>query len=121
MQLGGGGLQFTAAVASLVEKLAGAAQEFVDFSKSGAELVFFELQQPLASLASVALGCEVGGLLLELEILGFALQLFCGSGFDLGRRACTRSLISPNRESMRPSTAVAERCRSSSAATRATR
>ena len=67
----------------MVEKLAGAAQKFVDFSEAGAELVLFELKQTLPSLARVALGREVGGLLFESEVFGFALQLFSGGRIDL--------------------------------------
>src|ERR1700683_4691514 len=84
LQLGGGSLQFAAAVAGLVEKLAGAAQKFVDFRKAGAELVFLELKQAFPRLARVALGLEVGGLLLEMKVLGFSLQSLCRGGFDLG-------------------------------------
>ena len=66
LQLGGGCLQLAAAVAGLIEKLAGVAEKLVDFGEAGPELIFFKLQQAFASLACVALGCEVGGLLLEL-------------------------------------------------------
>ena len=83
LQLGRGRLQFAAAVAGLVEQLAGVAQKFVDLREPGAELVFFELQQPLPRLAGIAFGREVGGLLFELEILRFALHLFGGGRFDL--------------------------------------
>ena len=83
LKLGGGGGQFAAAVASLIEQQAAVAQEFVDFGEAGAKLFGFELQQAFAGLRGVALGFEVGGVLRELLVFGFALQLFGGGGFDL--------------------------------------
>ena len=43
----------------------------------------FKLQQAFTGLRGVAFGFEVGGVLRELFVLGFALQFFGGSGFDL--------------------------------------
>ena len=83
MQLGGGRLQFAPTVAGLVEKLTCAAQKFVDLGETGAKLVFFELKQTLPSLAGIAFGREISGLLFELEILGLALRLFGGGRFNL--------------------------------------
>ena len=42
-----------------------------------------ELQQAFAGLCGVALGFEIGGVLCQLLVFGFALQLFGGGGFDL--------------------------------------
>ena len=83
LQLGGGGGQFAATVARLIEQQAAVAQEFIDFGEAGAELFGFKLQQAFASLRGIALGFEVGGVLRELFVLRFALQLFRGGGFDL--------------------------------------
>ena len=58
-------------------------RKFVDFGEASAELIFFELQQPLARVARVAFGREIGGLLLELKIFGFALQLFGDGSVNL--------------------------------------
>ena len=109
LQLGGGGGKFPAAVASLVEQLAAGAQEFVDFGEAGAELFGFELQQAFAGLRGVALGFEIGGVLRELFVFGFALQFFCGGGFDLRGQRVDPLVHFGEEDSMRCRTAAAER------------
>jgi hypothetical protein len=83
LQLGGGRLQLSTAVASLVEELPGVPEKLIDFRKSRAQLILFELQQPLTRLTRIALSHEVGGLLLELQILCFALPFLGGRCFNL--------------------------------------
>ena len=79
-------------------KLAAGAQEFVDFGEAGAELFGFELQQAFAGLRGVAFGFEVGGVLRELLVLGFALEFFGGGGFDLrGQRVDALSHLGEER------------------------
>ncbi len=90
-ELGGSGGQFSAPVASLIEQQAAVAQEFVDFGQAGAQLFGLELQQSFAGLGRVALGFEVGGMLRQLLVLSFALQLLSGGAFDL-RSQCVDAL-----------------------------
>jgi hypothetical protein len=63
--------------------LAGAAQKLIDFREPRPQLIFLELQQTFARLSCIALAFKVGSLLLEAEVLGFALQLFGRRTFDL--------------------------------------
>jgi len=43
LQLGKRSLQFAAAIAGLVEKLARVAQEFIDLAQASSQLIFLEL------------------------------------------------------------------------------
>jgi len=83
LQLGGGGLQLAAAVAGLIKQFGGRCGEARRSPSSGRAVDLFKLQQALPRLTGIALGVVVGGLLLELKVLGFALQLFSGRRFDL--------------------------------------
>jgi len=74
LQLGGGGAEFAATVASLVEQQPAVAQEVIDFDQARPNLLGFKLQQSFARLPGIALGFEVRSLLFELLVLGFALQ-----------------------------------------------
>ncbi len=87
LQLRRGRLQFTAPVACLIQKLAGVAQQFIDLSQSRAELIFFKLEQAFAHLAGVALGFEISGLLFEMGVFRFPLQLLGRRGFNLGGKS----------------------------------
>ena len=59
------------------------AQKFIDFGQAGAQLFGFKLQQAFASLCGIAFGFEIGGVLSQLSIFRFPLQLFSGCGFNL--------------------------------------
>ena len=83
LKLGCGRRQFASAVACLIEQQAAVAQQFVDLRQTCAELFGLKLQQTFSRLGCVALRFEVGGLLCQLLVLGFALQFFGGGAFDL--------------------------------------
>ena len=82
-EFGGGGGQFTAAVASLIEQQAAVAEKFVDFGETGAELFVLKLQEAFAGLCCVSFGSEIAGRLCQLLVFCFTLKFFGGSRFDL--------------------------------------
>ena len=96
------------------------AQSFVDFRQPRAYLFGFELQQAVAGFAGIAFGFEIDQLAGNLLVLALALQLLRGRGIQSATRSeATRRCISRTSNSIRSSTAAAERCRSSSVAARA--
>jgi len=83
LQAGGSRRQFAFAITSLIEQETVLAEEIFDFSHARAQLLGFKLQQAFAGLGGVALGIEIGGLLLELLIFTFALKSLRGGALDL--------------------------------------
>ena len=75
-----------AAAAGLIEKQSTVAQLFVNLGQAATQLFGFKLEQTLASLCGITLRFQIRGMLGQLLVFCFALQLFGGGTFDLRRQ-----------------------------------
>ena len=75
LQLGRSCRKLGAAVARLIEQLAGVVQRLIDFRQPGAYLFGLDLQQAVAGLAGIALGIEIHQVDGEFLVLGLALAV----------------------------------------------